>query len=445
MLCAALILRIYRRASTNEHALYGRTHSTDSSDVIPEAWIDPHKLRRCRLLSPWATLLLVIMLLLIPAELLLEAGIGESKACTPRTDARRLGVCASPMDAGGYSLQKNGSSSEIYSQMLLIQNIPWVDGRWEFVPVGASKKPRADEVRIGASARAGSRSFVVADCIVRKGVCESSACGEVTVDTKGGDFKTVVREWTADSHRRRRGGRWERGDLTYDKSAATVFIFREGESRLVRTFASFNRSRVRVIGVEMILTHAEVARFQAEERGAKEDYRLRFSPTRSRTYDISCLTDGLLPRDLARAVSLYRTATLEQPGVVHERVNGSIGNLPPISASDVAKAAYALKSERWTQSCRGDIDVYRTCGTFKWTFVLPFGVLATVVGVVWAASMCMWRAGGVSVPHDAASWWRQAYYLAGTRDRGICDDEEDMTFSAKIFPADVSRSCPEPP
>lgn len=440
--CAVLILRIYRRASSNEHARQGKTFSTDSSDVVPEAWIGGHKLRRCRTLSPWATVLLLIMVLLIPMELLLEAGIGESRTCTPRTDRDRKGICASPMEDGGYSLQKNGSSSEIFSQMVLIQNIPWVDNDWDFVPVGASKKPQADEVRISANARQGNRSFVVADCRVRTGVCKGSNCGAVTVTTAGGVFKTVVRKWSVQP--RRGGHTWERGDLTYDKSVATIFIFREAESRLLQSFPTLNRSRIRVIGVEKILSPAEVARFQREEKGAKEDYVLPISAERSRTYDISCLTDGLQPRDLARAVSLYRTAIMEQPGVVHDHVNGSMNNLQPLFPSDIAKAAYALKSERWTRSCTGDVDVYRTCGTFKWIFVLPFGILAMLVVVVWGAVTCLCRAGTIPVPNDAKGWWEQAYHLAGRRDRAECDGDVDMVFNSKIFGADVSRSMAKP-
>lgn len=200
-------------------------------------------------------------------------------------------------------------------------------------------------------------------------------------------------------------------DLTWETTVATVFIFKEygSEPRPHLTGATSNRTKIRAIGVEMILNASERADFQTFNH---PPYPLRITPERARLYDISCQSDGLLPRDLARAVSLYRTAVMEQPGVRHTEVEGDIKNLKPLDASDVTKAIYALKFEWWTDSCTGDVDEYRTCGTFKLWFVLPFGVVAAVIVLAWVVVRCAVTKVPEKVPIDAASWRSLAFALS---------------------------------
>lgn len=394
---------IYSLASSFELKRTGKTYSTDSSDVSPEEWVLGKKFRRWRVLSWWVVLILLAMALLIPIELLLEAGIDESNKCKPKTVKIPTGVCALPVNA-------RASDPEIYSQMSLVQNIPWQDKEWTAVPVGASKQPKAEEVRVLKSMQSTNRRFVVKDCKVLLRNCDRS-CGSVKVTARGGGmFKTVVTDWThrpvdAESN-------WERGDLTFDTKVATVFIFKEFGTAPVasRRGASSNRTKIRVVGVEKILSEQEKSR----ERylNPAEPYPVRIAGTESRKYLISCETDGLRPRDLARAVSLYRTATLEKPGVFRDEVKGKMANLKPLDATDVAKAAYALTTERWANTCEGDVEVYRSCGTVNVWFLLPFGIVSVLIFAVWVFVRCSIRTVPEHVPHDAHGWRERALAMA---------------------------------
>lgn len=149
--------------------------------MTPERWLFGHKFARWRVLSWWTFAVLAAMAVLFPVELLLEAGIDESKRCRPRTAAKSSGVCASPMRDGGYPLQKRGSDSKIYAQMVLIQNFVWADSRWDFVPVGASKKPRPSEVRLERATRSSDRQYLAKNCTVSSRLCRGSECGSATV------------------------------------------------------------------------------------------------------------------------------------------------------------------------------------------------------------------------------------------------------------------------
>lgn len=404
-LLVLIAANVYSRASSFELKRTGKTYSTDSSDVSPEEWLLGKKFRRWRVLSWWTLAILLVMALLVPLELLLEAGIGESNRCRPKTITNPSGVCASPVNP-------RASDPEIYSQMSLIQNIRWQDKQWNAVPVGASKQPKAEEVRALDKMRSNNRSFVAKECKVIVEECPGSSCGAVKVTKDGGGmFKTIVKNWT---HRPiRAGSNWERGDLTFDTKVATVFIFKEYGAAAVpiRRGTNPNRTEIRVIGVEMILGEREKSR--PGFLSPKEPYSLAISGSESRKYLISCQTDGLLARDMARAVSLYRTGLLEKPGVFRDEVQGRIANLKPLDATDVAKSLLALTSERWAKTCQGDVEVYRTCGTVNPWFVLPFAILASIISAVWVlVRFSTFRQITEDVPHNAHGWRERALALA---------------------------------
>jgi len=105
-----------------------------------------------------------------------------------------------------------------------------------------------------------------------------------------------------------------------------------------------------------------------------------------------------------RAVSLYRTMQMEQPGLRREGVDGKIERVPPMNSSDVVKAAFAMKADDWSGSCTGDIDVYRTCGAFQAAFVLPFMALAVCIAVGWIVIQCMVEKTEVDAPVSADEW-----------------------------------------
>eukprot|EP00171_Calliarthron_tuberculosum_P021191 IDg21191t1 len=169
------------------------------------------------------------------------------------------------------------------------------------------------------------------------------------------------------------------------------------------------------------------------------------TPTSARLYSISCDTDGVTSKDLARAVSLYRSMQMEKAGVRREGVNGRIKLVAALNGSDVTKALYALKSADWSDTCSGPVDLYSKCGHFTPAYVVPFFAVAVALGVLWIAVSCALRRVEAKVPHDAQSWREQAHKLMLLREsperkrarsiNGLLREEETV-YESELYDAE---------
>lgn len=96
-------------------------------------------------------------------------------------------------------MNKRGSGADIYPQKVLIQNVVWADPARDCVPVGVSKKQRRSEVRVRSAMRCSDRQYVAKK---KYTVCsrhrKEFECGSVKATTRGGVFKTVVKDWAVD-------------------------------------------------------------------------------------------------------------------------------------------------------------------------------------------------------------------------------------------------------
>ncbi len=155
------------------------------------------------------------------------------------------------------------------------------------------------------------------------------------------------------------------GDLTYDGAMGLAFFFWEGNT----TEREGLRKFISIMGIETVLSKEEVARVLL---GKMESWLLFPPPSRTRLYEISCETDGLLPKDLTRAVPLYRITQMEQPGVKRVNVNSAFSRLMPLTSSDIVKAGFSLKAEDGSATCTGKIDRYTECGIVLLPRIMPF-------------------------------------------------------------------------
>lgn len=398
---------MYARLSSYELYQNGFTTQTDASDTHPETWMLRGKLfswHRVRSLRWWAALILISMTVLNPLEILLEAGIDESSKCGPSLIRDNVGVCASPVTL-------KGRDTETYAVMSQVLNMRWIDQNWDYVPVGASLKPNSSEARRGQLLlKKKEGQMLVKDCKIRNFSCSiDKNCGVITTVRTNGHFRVVASNW---SHIR--GNKPSFGDLTYDGSLSTVFIFYGAGHTHVH-----NRSRIRVKGVEMILTKSERENaggtsgtvYNASLAGSFLDV----VANRSRLYDIECITDGLTESDLARAISLYRTSMMEQPGVQRVDIQTQISHWLPLSRSDVAKAAYSVKAIRWSDKCKGDIAVYVSCGAFDLIFMIPFLIACLLITLIWFSTELSLRHVHINAPFDARTWRKKVCSLSAVR------------------------------
>lgn len=409
-------------------ARLGYTRSTDATEVLPNAWLFGHLYSKYRR-SPvwWALVLLFVNFALLPLEVLLEGGIEESPRCAPYKDVS-TGVCASPY--AGHS------ESGISAAMLMTQRFTWVDEKWDYVLVGSSKIPRANEVRVNEKLLNSNRSYVVRDCVVKTSPCpHNQPCGELIVTKTNGPYDTMVDNPNAPK------GKTGRGDITYDKSLGVAFHFWEVSTSATLHKSLYSRKTINVAGIETILNQQQVDRVL--DRNVTDNWTFPVNNSVTRLYELSCVTDGLLAKDLARAVSLFRTTQMEQPGVRRSDVGDNLTKFSPLTASNVAMAAYALKAEDWSDPCSGEIDLYTTCGTFKASFVLPFLCLSFVIVAAWLIVTGVIRETGNAVPVDTVTWRKHALRAirsqsGSTRSLGLDDrtvSSEDVFATVQCTPA----------
>lgn len=385
-LCLMLSEQIYERLSSRELVISGETRATDSTEISLSSWLFNKHERR---VPWWVLLLLLLNFALLPLEMLFETGIDERKSCKPITIRNSSGTCAGPW--------KGNSQVSLAASALLTQRFQWVDEEWEFVLVGSKKQFDSSEVRLYSRLIDSNRSFVVHNCQVQTDKCGTN-CGNMTIQKTDGPFSTIVTNWSGIP---RRDGRKLMGDVTWDKSTGMAFLFWEDGSVPDPKRNTFNGSIISVKGMETVMTMGNLMKMA---RGDKNPWPLLLVDNRTRTYSIKCSTDGLIPWDLARAISLYRTVEMEQPGVRRTGVNGMIEKVPPLNTSDVVKAAFAMKAEDWSGSCSGDIDVYRTCGAFKMHLVFPFLSLAACIIAGWLIIYFTIDKPSAIAPVDARAW-----------------------------------------
>lgn len=397
-LCLWASERIYRRVSSYVLTTTGKTHSTDAAEISPQSWLFGYFRLVQRVPAPWVLALLALNVALLPLEILLEAGVQELNNCAPET-VNSTGVCASPWE--GHS--EHGISAAALS----IQRFGWVDQEWDYVPVGAAKIPDASEVRTIKQRLVSpeDRRLLVHKCRVDIAGCSALGCGEMTIFKSNGTFDTITTNWTYAPRNVKLTG-----DLTYDQSTALAFLFWPTRTVPDAMRARYNGTVIHVRGVERLLTDGETQRVL---RGEREPWQLRLDAVRTRSYDIRCHTDGLTALDLSSAVSLYRTVQMEQPGVRRNEVQGVLARLSPLNSSDIAKAAFAIKSEDWSDECIGTVEKYRECGGFQIHFVTPFFGLSACIVVGWIAVALSVRNIADDVPVSAVEWRERAMSSLG--------------------------------
>lgn len=395
--------KTYSRLARVQMKDTGRTDATDSNEVHFLSWIFRFSMYRRRQRSHktiwWAVILMLLLFFLLPAELLLEAGLYERHNCTKKT-VRSKGVCASPWRGEGDVF--------VSSAMLMTQRAGWVSQNWEAVFEGSRKMPRISETHSMTPEHAKNRRVVLAQCSVYTSRCTTD-CGTLTVAKTLSPYSTIVT--SASIYNSSTEKRFCVGDVTYDGSLGAAFMFCSGQSATMRTGNRRQRNRISTQGIEHILSRDDVHK---KKLGSTTPWRVQTSYNRTRLYNIICSSDGLLPRDLTKAVSMYRTTQMEQPGVRRKDVGHLIEKLSPLNVTDTLKAAFSLKAEDNSETCSGNVDIYTTCGDFKLPLMLPFICMSLFLIILWLAFKLHLSdyTGNDVLPFDCPSWRQLAHNQA---------------------------------
>lgn len=383
---------VFKVSTTNPSANFMLSSPANHADISSSSQCKTYDGQKRKKLVWWTLLLMVLLAGLLPAELVAETGIFEKPDCTP-TSILSTGICATPWRGNGNLF--------VSSTSLLTSRAKWVDEKWETLLEGSRKSPVVNEVRRRTTLKPGRR-VVLTDCTVQYGPCTGPAdCGTMTVWKSSGPYNSIVtRTSLLDSAKLQ----FSLGDVTYDGSMGMAFIFWEGRKRENKK----RRYSISAAGIETVLNKKETDRLA---RAESRPWNLTVDPLRSRTYEVSCITDGMGEDDLAHGLTIYRSMQLEQPGIQRSDVQSNISRVTPVTANDVIRSAYALKSEDGSRTCSGEIDVYEPCGSFLMDKGMPFIGVGIAVTILWIFVQAFVK-DREPVPHDAASWRELAHNQA---------------------------------
>lgn len=327
------------------------------------------------------------------------------------------GVCASP--------SKQPPLHGAYAIASLTEQFDWVDKTWDMVLEGQSSRPNRQQSNVFSQLKKRKRySFLVRDCKVSHNICLStnSSCGTLTF--KPGNYSIQVQNWTDTPNAASRYGK-----LYHYPPVDAAYLFWDTNTSTNTRHAKFNQTRIYVHGIETMLTKKEATQVYSSSQGSSTSLRnlyhmktklLTAVPNRTRIYHISCLTDGIRASDLAMAISIYRSATLDAvaQSVQDWMWSPSLNLAPPLTSSDVAKAIYAFKSANHDERCQGSVAIYTSCGFFEKEYLLPFFCLVVAIILGWVVIFASLPRADARVPVDASSWRQQAQRgIWNTQDR----------------------------
>lgn len=160
--------------------------------------------------------------------------------------------------------------------------------------------------------------------------------------------------------------------------------------------------RIVTKGIEMILNKEEI---ETVLNSSGTPWDIFPTSERARYYEISCESNGLTSSDLTRAISLYRTVQMEQPGVQRKHVDGRFEKVPPLDKSDVLKSVFALKAEDIRSVCTGTVPQYTSCGVFDFKKAIVAFALFSITSVLFVL-LEFFTCGkkSVKIPTDSSSW-----------------------------------------
>lgn len=389
--------------------------------------------RRKRAPATWVIVMLTLNFALFPLEILLEAGAYERHRCTP-ISVQSTGICASKWN--GHS--KYGISAAAQSTLRL----NWADRNWSFVGVGSLKTPETSEVRIWENQlSAVNRTYVAHKCSVHVGGCPISGCGTLTFRmTKAKLFGNCLRDW---SHRPKIPQGHE-DQPTYDKIGGIAYMFWRGGTEIDATRSQFNGTFIHVHGLEALLSDDQMNQISRVKHS--NDWQLALVPSQTRTYKITCKTDGLIDEDLAMGIGTYcivscslrcvancadtyddewvtnllgllRTAQMEYASLTRQKMQGLLKNFAPLNSSDIVKAAFSVKAEDHSDSCEGTVDRYQRCGAFKNAFFIPFFIVSGIIILFWIVVITAIRDVNTNVPVSINQWRETALGNLNNMDR----------------------------
>lgn len=430
---------IYVSISKLQLRYTGATRATDSSELDIFKWIPIRRNLHTNAdqkggngTAFWVFVLILLSLCFLPAELLVETGIDERKDCVPLAEIQ-VGICATPWMGQSELLAATSA--------MLVQLFSWVDSDWDVVYEGSNPSLNGNEVHrehvVSQHFSDGKPTPLASDCRVTVSNCTD--CGTMSVGKDhGGPFNIIVSnaslgETQLDEegiekkcpHVKDVTGRYRpyHGDLTYDFVTGMAFFFwslpceKLGEKeRPIYT--------IRTRGVEAILTKREIEKSN-EPQG--NPWTILLNGDRTRMYDISCNSPGLGWKDLMKAVSLYRTVQLGQPGLIRLAANSQLSRVPPIERSDVLKALLAIKAQDIRSSlCERLVPIYCHCGAFQWGRAGVLLGLCLSLIVMWIFLVLLSsRYPAVHVPFNPDSWRSIALKGDGKIEQILQFEQED--------------------
>ncbi len=400
-----------------------RLHNVGSAPVIFEPyssgpWLFRTLIQRFSFATPGVSLVLVVVLFLIPAELILDHGVTASDRCCPRR-LHTKGLCpAVPRKPLRPTMT---SISEVVS-------LPWDDEHVGSVPIRQGFRRLVDGTEyFGVTTKANTSLPVIVD------KCRSS---NYSLLPSNQTMLTLVAASELNVGIPLAFGRAVTvGNKTYGvrMSVTPSFLFGIGMPPRKLGTSGFNLT---------IYESIDPVNLNALMTGMNTSKRINVLRTQSAlvSYTISCSSTGLGSDDIPIAVERYRYNQVESrnPAKFNFTHNGRlVPAYKPIPRASIVKAMMLLKMGD-PDSCDGETWVWTKCGTIKAMHVVPMVCILSFLGMIWfVLELWAWMLKiEMRAPLNVAEWYKFGLQVGGIQDDDVqleycIEDPEKKTVREK--------------
>lgn len=358
------------RLATDHHAPL--IHDSDTwLPYLPRSVIKYHR-------YPAILLVVVLTILMVPAELVTELGIGVTSTCTPTA---QIG----PVIADG-DVTDSFCTVELAGLAFFLQSTNFTDGPLNSVVAGVPRTITGTE----CISCLRDNPDIISGCSVSLERIYAPGELNVSVMTTSGPFETVVSSFNETDP----GGASysQRGDVTRNSLHWAAFMFHPKPNTSKDVLYLEYSDQQHIVELD------EMAKPTLNQPAS--------SPTRSKVhmYSISCPVNKINRDSFLHALMVYRTIQLENP-VRPIPFLTEDEQFKKITPETVYRSVLGMKIVDDVHE-NGEFYRFTVCGKYNILFLIPIGVCVVLITLVGIASFCFRTDRGMHkiIPYSSRSW-----------------------------------------
>lgn len=352
----------------------------------------------------------VLSLLMIPAEIVSDFGVDVSGKCRPlrfRTD----GIC-------GYTASNFRSWSKAISTALVVEDVSWNNEHLSKYPIRQGFRKQINGMEYFGTRLKPNNSLPIIICNCRT----SNLTAFPMTDTRliigrGSQRRPEIVGWNQVSVRGGAKIYKGLGALVYNFEKSSAFMVGDpyetpSKSVMTRIFEYSNSADI----TELLESAKNVSVASVRPKSVVV------------MYNVSCEKATMMPLQFKRGLYAYRYAQLSRSGnrdpIPCVNVSTNLGNVPmsrPMRPSDIVRSVIASKITKHP-ICEGETFVFtRHCGTYKMEMAMPLFFITCLLLVVCTVYFMLEIIGGdfVKAPVTTSEWGKFALNARNVRRKYI--------------------------